>query len=105
MTESGYKHRVPATMLIESELAHVRYDHNSLGNGDVSMVPRRHGADFFDKSAAGKSAILHAPDGYPIERTGGQTRMYDRSIPRHTGAVADQNDGIRCVLAKRSAQH
>ena len=124
MTEFGCELCTPDMVLIEDELAYVRYDNNSLSKGHVLVVPRRHVADFFDMSAAEKSAILslldrarthiareHAPEGYNIGvnigRAGGQTRMHVHVhlIPRYTGDVADPRGGIRCVLAKGSAQH
>ena len=124
MTESGCELCTPDMVLIEDELAYVRYDNNSLSKGHVLVVPRRHVADFFDMSAVEKAAILslldrakahiareHAPDGYNIGvnigRAGGQTRMHVHLhlIPRYTGDVADPRGGVRCVLAKRSAQH
>jgi len=124
VTEFGCELCTPDMVLIEDELAYVRYDNNSLSKGHVLVVPRRHVADFFDMSAAEKSAILslldrarthiareHAPEGYNIGvnigRAGGQTRMHVHVhlIPRYTGDVADPRGGIRCVLAKGSAQH
>jgi len=124
MSESGCELCTPDMVLIEDDLAYVRYDNNSLSKGHVLVVPRRHVADFFDMSAEEKAAILslldrakthisreHTPDGYNIGvnigRAGGQTRMHVHVhlIPRYTGDVADPRGGIRCVLAKRSAQH
>ena len=124
MTEAGCELCTPDMVLIENELAYVRYDNNSLSKGHVLVVPRRHVADFFDMSAAEKSAVLslldraktqiareHAPEGYNIGvnigRAGGQTRMHVHVhlIPRYTGDVADPSGGIRCVLAKRPAQN
>ena len=124
MSESGCELCTPDMMLIEDDFAYVRYDNNSLSKGHVLVVPRRHVADFFDMSAEEKAAILslldrnkthiareHTPDGYNIGvnigRAGGQTRMHVHVhlIPRYTGDVADPRGGIRCVLAKRSAQH
>jgi diadenosine tetraphosphate (Ap4A) HIT family hydrolase len=124
MTESGCELCRPDMVLVEDELAYVRYDSNSLSKGHVLVVPRRHVADFFDMSAAEKAAILslldrakvhiereHAPDGYNIGvnigRAGGQSRMHVHVhlIPRYTGDVANPSGGIRCVLPKNSAQH
>ena len=123
MTESSCELCTPDMVLVEDELAYVRYDSNSLSKGHVLVVPRRHVADFFDMSAAEKSAILslldrakahiareHSPDGYNIGvnvgRAGGQSRMHVHVhlIPRYTGDVADPSGGIRCVLPKNSAQ-
>lgn len=124
MTESGCELCTPDMVLVEDELAYVRYDSNSLNKGHVLVVPRRHVADFFEMSAAEKSAVLslldraktyiereHSPDGYNIGvnigRAGGQSRMHVHVhlIPRYTGDVADPSGGIRCVLPKNSAQH
>jgi diadenosine tetraphosphate (Ap4A) HIT family hydrolase len=123
MTEPGCELCTPDMVLVEDDLAYVRYDSNSLTKGHVLVVPRRHVADFFDMSAAEKSAILslldrakahiereYAPDGYNIGinigRAGGQSRMHVHVhlIPRYTGDVADPSGGIRCVLPKNSAQ-
>jgi diadenosine tetraphosphate (Ap4A) HIT family hydrolase len=111
----------PDMVLIEDELAYVRYDNNSLAPGHVLVVPRRHVANFFDMTAAEKTAVLalldraqtmvaeqHRPDGYNvgvnIGRAGGQSRMHVHVhlIPRYTGDVADPRGGIRCVLAKHT---
>ena len=124
MTEPGCELCTPDMVLVEDELAYARYDSNSLAKGHVLVVPRRHVADFFDMSAAEKSAILslldrakahiarkHAPDGYNIGvnigRAGGQSRIHVHVhlVPRYTGDVADPSGGIRCVLPKISAQH
>ena len=124
MTEPGCELCTPDMVLIEDELAYVRYDNNSLSRGHVLVVPRRHVASFFDMTDAEKTCVLglldrakahiedeHRPDGYNIGvnvgRAGGQTRMHVHVhlIPRYTGDVADPRGGIRCVLAKRSAQH
>ncbi len=110
----------PDMVLIEDELAYVRYDNNSLSKGHVLAVPRRHVADFFDMTAAEKAAILslldrakahiareHSPDGYNIGvnigKAGGQSRMHVHVhlIPRYAGDVPNPSGGIRCVLAKR----
>ncbi len=122
MSEPGCELCKPDIVLIEHELAYVRYDNNSLSKGHVLVVPRRHVADFFDMSDAEKAAILslldraramiakgYRPDGYNIGvnigRAGGQTRMHVHVhlIPRYTGDVADPSGGIRCVLSKRAA--
>jgi diadenosine tetraphosphate (Ap4A) HIT family hydrolase len=110
----------PNMVLIEDDLAYVRYDNNSLSKGHVLAVPRRHVADFFDMTAAEKAAILslldrakahitreHSPDGYNIGvnigKAGGQSRMHVHVhlIPRYAGDVPNPSGGIRCVLAKR----
>jgi len=124
MTEPGCELCTPDMVLIEDDLAYVRYDNNSLARGHVLVVPRRHVASFFDMTAAEKTSVLglldrakarvehdHRPDGYNIGvnvgRAGGQTRMHVHVhlIPRYTGDVADPRGGVRCVLASRSAQH
>ena len=100
--------------------AFVRYDNNSLSNGHVLVVPRRHVADFFDMTWAEKTSILalldrakadisreHAPDGYNIGvnigKAAGQSRMHVHVhlIPRYAGDVANPSGGIRCVLSGR----
>ena len=106
-------------VLIEDELAYVRYDNNGLSKGHVLAVPRRHVADFFDMTTDEKAAILslldrakahiareHSPDGYNIGvnigKAAGQSRMHVHVhlIPRYAGDVADPRGGIRCVLPK-----
>jgi len=120
MTDHSCELCTPEMVLIEDELAYVRYDNNSLSKGHVLAVPRRHVADFFDMTAEEKAAILalldrakahiareHSPDGYNIGvnigKAGGQSRMHVHVhlIPRYTGDVADPRGGIRCVLAKQ----
>jgi len=110
----------PDMVMIEDNLAYVRYDNNGLSKGHVLAVPRRHVADFFDMTSEEKAAILslldrarsqiareHAPDGYNIgvniREAGGQSRMHVHVhlIPRYAGDVPNPSGGIRCVLAKR----
>lgn len=124
MTEPGCELCTPDMVLIEDELACVRYDHNTLSRGHVLVVPRRHVGNFFDMTAEEKTAVMalldraqeivaqqHKPDGYNIGvnvgRAAGQSRMHVHVhlIPRYTGDVADPRGGVRCVLAKRAAQH
>lgn len=124
MTEPGCELCTPDMVLIEDELAYVRYDNNTLSRGHVLVVPRRHVGNFFDMTAEEKTAVMalldraqeivaqqHKPDGYNIGvnvgRAAGQSRMHVHVhlIPRYTGDVADPRGGVRCVLAKRTAQH
>jgi diadenosine tetraphosphate (Ap4A) HIT family hydrolase len=122
VSEHGCELCTPDQVLIEDELAYVRYDNNSLSKGHVLVVPRRHVASFFDMTAQEKAAVIALldrakvhieaefhPDGYNIGvnigRAGGQSRMHVHVhlIPRYTGDVADPSGGIRCVLSKRAA--
>jgi diadenosine tetraphosphate (Ap4A) HIT family hydrolase len=110
---------LPDDVLLESELAYVRYDNNFLSRAHVIAVPKRHVADFFDMTEEEQAAVLallrqahsriqgaHAPDGYNIGvnigSAAGQTRMHVHVhlIPRYAGDVADPRGGIRCVLPK-----
>jgi diadenosine tetraphosphate (Ap4A) HIT family hydrolase len=110
----------PSDVLVENELAYVRFDNNSLSRGHVLAVPRRHVASFFDMTVEEQSAVLgllreaqrlvqrdHSPDGYNIGvnvgKAGGQSRMHVHVhlIPRYAGDVADPSGGIRCVLGQR----
>jgi diadenosine tetraphosphate (Ap4A) HIT family hydrolase len=110
----------PDMVLIDDDLAYVRFDNHSLSRGHVLVVPRRHVASFFDMTAAEKAAVIalldrakehiekeFAPDGYNIGvnvgRAGGQSRMHVHVhlIPRYDGDVADPRGGVRCVLAGR----
>jgi diadenosine tetraphosphate (Ap4A) HIT family hydrolase len=103
--------------------AFVRYDNNSLSNGHVLVVPRRHVADFFEMTLAEKTSVLalldkakdaiskeHSPDGYNIGvnigKAAGQSRMHVHVhlIPRYVGDVADPTGGIRCVLPVQSSR-
>ena len=114
----------PDMVLFEDELAYVRFDNNNLSKGHVLVIPRRHVANFFDMTAAEKTAVIalldrakaytereHRPDGYNIGvnvgKAGGQSRMHVHVhlIPRYTGDVANPRGGIRCVLAKDKAAH
>ena len=109
----------PSEVLLENDLAYVRYDSNSLSHGHVLVVPKRHVADFFDMSDEEQTAVLrllnqaqrliaekHAPDGYNIGanigKAAGQARMHVHVhlIPRYTGDVPDPRGGIRCVLKR-----
>jgi diadenosine tetraphosphate (Ap4A) HIT family hydrolase len=110
----------PADVVLENELAYVRYDNNALSRGHVLVVPRRHIASFFDMTSDEQAAILallnqaqrlieprYSPDGYNIGvnigAAGGQSRMHVHVhlIPRYVGDAADPSGGIRCVLAGR----
>ena len=114
----------PDMVLLENELAYVRHDNNGLSRGHILVVPRRHVANFFDMTAAEKSAVMglldraqamieneHHPDGYNIGvnigQAAGQNRMHVHVhlIPRYTGDVADPRGGIRCVLSKAEKSH
>jgi diadenosine tetraphosphate (Ap4A) HIT family hydrolase len=112
-------------VLLQDELAYVRYDNNSLAPGHVLVIPRRHVANFFDMTAQEKTAVFslldqahaiiakkHRPDGYNtgvnVGLAGGQSRMHVHVhlIPRYTGDVADPRGGIRRVLAgRKTATH
>jgi diadenosine tetraphosphate (Ap4A) HIT family hydrolase len=110
----------PADVLLQNDLAYVRFDNNALSRGHALVVPKRHVASFFDMTIAEQSAVLgllteaqrliqrnHSPDGYNIGvnigKAGGQSRMHVHVhlIPRYAGDVADPSGGIRCVLAQR----
>jgi diadenosine tetraphosphate (Ap4A) HIT family hydrolase len=109
----------PHDVLIETPLAYVRHDSNSLSRGHVLVVPRRHVANFFDMTPDEQSAVMellneaqrliqdeHTPAGYNIGvnigKAGGQSRMHVHVhlIPRYAGDVPDPQGGIRCVLSR-----
>jgi diadenosine tetraphosphate (Ap4A) HIT family hydrolase len=111
----------PADVVLQNELAYVRYDNNSLSRGHVLVIPKRHVASFFDMTGEEQSAVLgllneaqllirrnHSPDGYNIGvnigKAGGQSRMHVHMhlIPRYVGDVPDPGGGIRRVLARRT---
>jgi diadenosine tetraphosphate (Ap4A) HIT family hydrolase len=111
----------PADVLLQNDLAYVRFDNNALSRGHALVIPKRHVANFFDMTTAEQSAVLgllteaqrliqrdHSPDGYNIGvnigKAGGQSRMHVHVhlIPRYAGDVADPSGGIRCVLAQRA---
>jgi diadenosine tetraphosphate (Ap4A) HIT family hydrolase len=113
---------IRSEVLLENDLAYVRYDSNSLSRGHVLVIPKRHVASFFDMTPKEQSAVLdllrdaqasaqkqHSPGGYNIGvnvgKAGGQSRMHVHVhlIPRYAGDVPDPSGGIRCVLAKRNA--
>ena len=112
----------PAEVVLEDDLAYVRYDSNALARGHVLVVPRRHVAGFFEMTTDEQAAVVgllnraqrlikreHSPDGYNIGvnvgKAAGQSRMHVHVhlIPRYAGDVPDPTGGIRCVLtgAKR----
>ena len=113
----------PNDVVLESDVAYVRYDNHSLSRGHVLIIPRRHVASFFDMTTDEQNAVLSlmneakrfiekqfSPDGYNIGanvgKAGGQSRMHVHVhlIPRYIGDVPDPKGGIRAVLArKRSA--
>jgi diadenosine tetraphosphate (Ap4A) HIT family hydrolase len=110
------------SVLIESELAYVRLESNSLSRGHFIVVPRRHVADFFEMTNLEQMAVVdllnsarsiiqsqYSPDGYNIGvnigRAAGQSRMHVHVhlIPRYAGDVPNPAGGIRCVLAGKRA--
>jgi len=109
----------PADVVAENKLAYARYDSNSLAEGHVIVVPRRHVADFFDMSEAEQGAVMallraarkivgekHSPDGWNIGanigKAAGQARMHVHVhlIPRYAGDVPDPDGGVRRVLRR-----
>lgn len=111
----------PSDVVLENELAYVRFDNDALSRGHVLAIPRRHVASFFDMTDEEQAAVLgllreaqrlvqrdHSPDGYNIGvnvgKAGGQSRMHVHVhlIPRYAGDVADPGGGIRCVLRPRN---
>lgn len=108
----------PEDVVLENELAFVRYDDNALSPGHVLVIPRRHVASYFDMTTAEKHAIValldqakafiekqHQPDGYNIGanigEAGGQSRMHVHVhlIPRYQGDHTSPRGGVRCVLS------
>jgi diadenosine tetraphosphate (Ap4A) HIT family hydrolase len=108
----------PQDVVLENELAFVRYDDNSLSPGHVLVIPRRHVASFFDMTTEEKHAVIalldqakafieqhHKPDGYNIGtnigEAGGQSRMHVHVhlIPRYKGDHPSPRGGVRCVLS------
>ena len=49
---------VPREVLVETALAYVRKDSNSLSRGHVLVVPRRHVASYFDMTTAEQVAVV-----------------------------------------------
>jgi diadenosine tetraphosphate (Ap4A) HIT family hydrolase len=112
----------PTDVVLQNELAYVRYDNHSLSRGHVLVVPRRHVASFFDMTPEEQVAVLQllgevqrqtqlmfSPDGYNIGvnvgAAAGQSRMHVHVhlIPRYLGDVPDPSGGVRCVLTSKRA--
>ena len=108
-----------AEVLLENELAYVRFDNRALAPGHLLVVPRRHVADFFELSIEEQCAMLellnkahalvldkYAPDGFNIGvnvgAAAGQSRMHVHVhlIPRYAGDLPDPAGGVRRVLEK-----
>jgi diadenosine tetraphosphate (Ap4A) HIT family hydrolase len=97
-------------ILIENELAYVRFDNNGLSPGHALIVPRRHIPNFFDMTREERAAVdelLQAahkeitarfrPNGFNIlvnvGEAAGQKRMHVHMhlIPRYAGDVPDHD--------------
>jgi diadenosine tetraphosphate (Ap4A) HIT family hydrolase len=116
---SGCQLCAAAEVLLENELAYVRFDNRALAPGHVLVVPRRHAADFFELTPPEQGALLellnkahalvlekYAPDGFNIGvnvgEAAGQSRMHVHVhlIPRYAGDLRDPAGGVRRVLEK-----
>lgn len=114
---SGCELCIPTGVVRENALAYAALETNSLSQGHIIVVPKRHVADFFEMTAEEQGAAMallnevrnliqekHKPDGYNIGANvgvaAGQRRMHVHFhlIPRYRGDVEDPRGGIRCVL-------
>lgn len=102
-------------IILENELAYVRYDKFPVNNGHILIIPYRHESNYFNLTEDEKTAInallretkdlidsKFRPDGYNIGvnvgTTAGQTVMHVHLIPRYKGDVEDPRGGIRGVI-------
>lgn len=107
-------------VVIENELAFVRYDGYPVSPGHCLIVPRRHVAEYFQATAEEKAAIWalvdemkaiidreFEPDGYNvgvnIGEAAGQSvpHIHVHMIPRYKGDVENPKGGVRGVIPDR----
>lgn len=99
----------PEQVLLETELAYVRYDSNSLSDGHVLIVPKRHVASFFEMTRDEMQAVTllldearaeiekrWSPDGYNIGVNVGRAVAHTRAC-----ALDPSLFGRRCRPAWR----
>jgi len=104
-------------MVKENELVFAHYDSYPVNPGHCLIIPRRHVAEYFQATAAEKSAIWalvdemkiiidreYKPDGYNvgvnIGEAGGQSvpHLHIHMIPRYKGDMEDPRGGVRGVI-------
>lgn len=108
---------VKSDIVIENELAFVRYDGYPVNSGHCLIVTRRHIAEYFQATAEEKAAIWalvdemkiiidqeYNPDGYNVgvnigERAGQSLPLiHVHMIPRYKGDIENLRDGVRGVI-------
>ena len=76
----------PEMVLIEDDLAYVRYDNNSLSKGHMLAVPRRHVYGFLGPNGSGKSTTIRMLCGL-LTPSEGEIEVLGLSIPREAEAL------------------
>lgn len=107
----------PEEVVLENELAWVRFDKYPVNPGHMLVITRRHVSDFFASTREERKAInalleeakrlledRFKPDGYNIgvncSPAAGQTIMHlhIHLIPRYTGDMENPRGGVRGVI-------
>lgn len=112
----------PAEVLLENDLAYVISDRFPASPGHLLILPRRHVGDWFEVTAAERSALFELadaakawldiefhPDGYNlginVGEAAGQTlfHVHLHLIPRYRGDVAAPRGGVRGVIPSQQS--
>lgn len=107
-------------IILQNDLAQVRFDKSPVTNGHCLIIPFRHVANYFDTTAEERMAMLALADsaramldrdfrpggynlGLNVGEVAGQTipHVHLHLIPRYPGDVENPRGGVRGVIPAR----